>query len=81
MTSFLGDDHIMNIGRKQFIQLEGILVQNTNPFYFTINEDMYVYIYYEKIHEMLGYESLKNPYPVEVLDCFVDVSTSETFVG
>jgi hypothetical protein len=71
--------HFMKIGRNKFIQMDGILVCNTNPFYFTIKVGMYVRIYYEKLLGMSEDESLKIPYPVEVLDCLVDVSTGGTF--
>ena len=39
--------HFVKIGRKKFIQMDGILVHNTNPFDFTIKAGMYVRIYYE----------------------------------
>ena len=40
---------------------------------------MYVCIYYDKFHGFSEDESLKTPYPVEVLDCLVDVSIGGTF--
>ena len=40
---------------------------------------MYAHIYYDKLPGFSEDESLKTPYPVEVLDCLVDVSTSGTF--
>ena len=69
----------VKICRKKFIQIDGILVHNTNPFDFTIKVGMYICIYYEKLLEICEGESLKIPYLVEVLDCLVDVSTSGTF--
>ena len=71
--------HFMNIGRNKFVQMDGILVHNTNPFDFTIKEHMCVCIYYEKFPGTSEDESLKIPYLVEVLDCLVDVSTGGTF--
>ena len=71
--------HFVKIGRKNFIQMDGILVWNTNPFDFTIKVGMYVCSYYEKIPGMFDDEWLKIPYPIEVLDCLVDVSTHGTF--
>ena len=69
----------VKIGGKKFIQMDLLLVCNTNPFDFTIKEGMYVRIYYDKLPGFFEYESLKTPYPVEVLDCLVDVSTGGTF--
>ena len=79
VTPLLGDDHFIKIGRKKFIQMDGILVHNKNPFDFTIEVGMYVCIYYENFPSMSKEESLKIPYPVEVLNSLVDVSTGETF--
>ena len=79
MTPLLGNDHFIKIGRRKFIQMDGILVQNTNPFDFTIKAGMYVCIYYENFLGISEEESLKIPYPVEVLNCLVDVSTGGTF--
>ena len=59
--------------------MDGLLLHNTNPFDFTIKEGMYVCIYYDKFPGFSEDESLKTPYPVEVLDCLVDVSTGGTF--
>ena len=72
-------DHFINIGRNKFIQMDGILVRSTNPFYFTIKAAMCVHIYYEKFPVISEEESLKVPYLVEVLNCLVDVSTGGTF--
>ena len=69
----------VNIGRKKFIQMDGILVRYTNPFDFTIKVGMHVHIYCEKFPRIYEDESLKIPYLVEVLDCLVDISTSGTF--
>ena len=69
----------VNIGRKKFIQMDGLLVHNTNPFDFTIKVGMHVSIYYDKLPGFFEDESLKIPYHVEVLDCLVDVSTHGTF--
>ena len=71
--------HFVNIGRKKFIQMDGLLVHGTNPFDFTIKEVMYVLIYYKNLNRISEDESLKIPYTVEVLDCLVDVSTGGTF--
>ena len=79
VTPLLGDDHFINIGRNKFIQMDGLLVHNTNPFDFTIKEGMYVYIYYENFPGIFEEESLKIPYPVEMLNCLVDVSNGGTF--
>ena len=49
VTPLLGDDRFIKIGRKKFIQMDGTLVHNTDPFDFTINECMYVCIYYENL--------------------------------
>jgi hypothetical protein len=81
VTPLLRDGHFVNIGRNKFIQMDGILVYNTNPFDFTIKVGMYVHIYYENLPGMFEDESLKIPYPMEVLDCLVEVSTGGTFVG
>ena len=56
-------------------------MHNTNPFDFTIKAGMYVCIYYENFPGISEEESLKIPYPVEVLNCLVDVSTSGAFCG
>ena len=32
VTPLLGDDHFIKIGRKKFIQMDGILVHSKNPF-------------------------------------------------
>ena len=40
---------------------------------------MYVYIYYDKLPRFFEDESLEIPYPVEVLDCLVDVSIGGRF--
>ena len=56
--------HCVKIGRKKFIQMDGLLVHNTNPFDFTIKEHMCVCIYYEKMLRMSKDESLKIPYPI-----------------
>ena len=79
VTPLLGDDHFINIGRKKFIQMDRILVHNTNPFDFTVKAGMYVCIYYETFLGISKEDSLKIPYPVEVLNCLVDVSTGGTF--
>ena len=71
--------HFVKIGRNKFIQMDGLLVCSTNPFDFTIKAGMCVHIYYDKFPGFSEYESLKTPYPVEVLDCLVDVSTGGTF--
>ena len=71
----------VKIGRKKFIQMDGLLVRNTNPFDFTIKDGMYAHIYYAKLPGSSEDESLKTPYPVEVLDCLADVSIGGTFVG
>ena len=71
----------VNIGRNKFIQMDWLLVHNTNPFDFTINEGMHVRIYYDKLPGFSEDESLKTPYPVEVLDYLVDVPLMEHFVG
>ena len=73
------NDRFVKIGRNKFIQMDGLLVRSTNPFYFTINTGMYVHIYYENFPSMTKEESLKIPYLVEVLNCLVDVSTGGTF--
>ena len=78
-TPLLGDDHFIKIGRNEFIQMDGILVHSTNPFDFTIKASMYVCIYYEKLPAISEEESLKIPYPMEVLNCLVDVSAGGTF--
>ena len=54
-------------------------MRSTNPFDFTIKAGMYVRIYYEILPGISEEESLKIPYPVEVLNCLVDVSTGGTF--
>ena len=59
--------------------MDGLLVHNKNPFSFTIKACMYVCIYYENFPIIFEEESLKIPYPMEVLNCLVDVSTSGTF--
>ena len=69
----------VNIGGNKFIQMDGLLVRSTNPFYFTINAGMYLRIYYDKLPGFSEVESLKSPYPIEFLDCLVDVSTCGTF--
>ena len=79
VTPLLGDDSFINIGRKKSIQMDGLLVHSTNPFDFTIKTGMYVRIYYENLLGISKEESLKIPYPVEVLNCLVDVSTGGTF--
>lgn len=79
VTPLLGDDHFIRIGRKKFIQMDGLLVHNTNPFDFTIKKGMYVCIYYENFRGISEEESLKIPYPVEVLNCLVGVSTGGAF--
>ena len=71
--------HFVKIGGNKFIQMDGLLVCITNPFYFTINASMYLRIYYDKLPGFSEDESLKTPYPIEGLDCLVDVSTSGTF--
>ena len=71
--------NFVNIGRNKFIQTNEILVHRTNPFDFTIKAGMYVYIYYENLLGFSEEESLKIPYPMEVLNCLVDVSTGGTF--
>ena len=38
VTPLLGDYRFINIGRKKFIQMDGILVHNTNPFDFSIRQ-------------------------------------------
>ena len=43
----LNNGHFVKIGRKKFIPTDGLMVQSNNPFDFTINEGMYVHIYYE----------------------------------
>ena len=73
------NDRFVKIGIKKFIQMEGLLVCSTNPFYFTKKAGMYVHIYYKNFPGMSEDWSLKIPYFVEVLDCLVDVSTSGTF--
>lgn len=75
----LGDDCLIKIGRNTFIQMDEILVHNTNPFDFTIKEAMYIYIYYENLRGMSEEELLKILYLVEVLNYLVDVSTGGTF--
>ena len=47
VTPLLGDDRFIKIGRKKFIQMDGLLVHSTNPFDFSIKEGMYVHIYHE----------------------------------
>ena len=64
VTPLLGDDHFIKIGRKKFIQMDGIIVHNTNPFDFTIKASMYVRIYYDKFPRVFEDESLKTPYPI-----------------
>ena len=59
--------------------MDGILVRSTNPFDFTIKEGMYVRIYYENFPGISEEESLKIPYPMEVLNYLVDVSIGGTF--
>ena len=71
--------HFVKIGGEKFIQMDGLLVCNKNPFDFTIKVTIYVCIYYDKLPGFSKDESLKIPYPVEVLDCLVDVSTGGTF--
>ena len=78
VTPLLGDDHFIKIKRKKIIQMDGLVVHNTNPFDFTIKACMYVRIYYENFPGISEEESLKIPYPVEVLNCLVDVSTGGT---
>lgn len=79
VTPLLGDDHFIKIRRKKFIQMDGILVHNTNPFDFTRKACMYAYVYYENFPGMSKEESLKIPYPLEVLKCLVDVSICGIF--
>ena len=67
--------HFVKISRKKFIQMDGLLVHNKNPFDFTIKSGMHVCIYYENLAGMSEDESSKIPYLVEVLDYLVDVST------
>ena len=67
--------HFVNIGGMKFIQMDGLLVHNKNPFDFTIKSGMHVRIYYENLAGMSEDESSKIPYLVEVLDYLVDVST------
>jgi hypothetical protein len=67
VTPLLRDGHFVNIGRKKFIKMDGILVHNTNPFDLTIKTSIYVCIYYENVPSMFEDESLKTPYHVEVL--------------
>ena len=71
--------HFVKIGRNKFIQMGGLLVRITNPFDFSIKEGMYVHIYYDNLHGFFEDESLKLSYPVEVLDCLVDLSTGDFF--
>ena len=78
VTPLLGDDRLIKIRRKEFIQMDGLLVHNKNPFDFTIKAGMYVCIYYENLLGISEEESLKIPYLVEVLNCLVDVSTGGT---
>ena len=78
VTPLLGDDCFIKIGRKNSIQMNGRLVHSTNPFYFTIKLGMYVHIYYENLPGISEEESLKILYPMEVLNCLVDVSTCGT---
>ena len=73
------NSHFLKIGRKKFIQMDGILVRNTNTIGLSIKEGMYVHIYYEAFYGMSEYGSLEIPCPIEVLDCLVDVSTTGTF--
>ena len=47
VTPLLGHGSFIKIGIKKFIQMDGIMVDIKNPFYFTIKEGMYVYICYE----------------------------------
>ena len=79
VTPLLGDDCFIKIKRKKFIQMDGLLVHNTNIFDFTIMASMHVRIYYENFPGMSEEESLKIPYPVQVLNCLVDVSIGGTF--
>ena len=71
--------HFVNIGIKKFIQVDGLLACNRNLFDFTIKKGIYVHIDYDKLPRFSEDDSLKIPYPVEVLDCLVDVSTGGTF--
>ena len=52
VTPLLGDGNLINIGRNEFIQMDGIPMHNTNPFDFTIKEGMHVCIYYENLFGM-----------------------------
>ena len=52
VTPLLGDGNLIKIGRNEFIQMDGILMHNTNPFDFTIKESMHVHIYYENLFGM-----------------------------
>ena len=79
VTPLLGDDRFIKIGRKKIIQMDGLLVHNTNPFYFTIKEGMYVRIYYANLPGIFEEDSLEISYHVEVLNCLVDVSIGGTF--
>ena len=56
--------HFVKISRKKFIQMDGLLMRNTNQFDFTINAGMYVHIYYDKFPIFSEYESLKTPYSI-----------------
>ena len=42
VTPLLGDGRFINIDRKKFIQMDGLMVKRTYPFYFTIKASMYV---------------------------------------
>ena len=59
--------------------MDGLLVRSLNPFDFTIKAGMYVCIYYDKLPRFSEDESLKNPYPIEVLDCLVYFLIGGTF--
>ena len=52
VTPLLGDSNLIKIERSEFIQMDGIPMQNTNLFDFTIKEGMHVRIYYENLFGM-----------------------------
>ena len=79
VTPLLRYSHFIRIGRNKFIQMDGLMVHITNPSYFTIKASMYVHIYYENLSDMFEEESFKIPYPMEALNCLVDISTGQTF--
>jgi hypothetical protein len=79
VTPLLRDGCFVKIDGKKFIHLDGIVIPTTNPVDLIIKSGNYVHIYYENVVDLSKDESLCIPYPVEVLDFLVDVSSGKTF--